>query len=120
MNLILFYIILSFGLMAMSLADTYAESSAELYKTNSYQYGKFEASIKFAPGSGVVSTFFLWKNGSENTDTFWNEVDIEKVAQEEGSYYLELSKAPPMKAVHPGYRYYRMDKDGLFGLYCGK
>jgi hypothetical protein len=57
----------------------HATRSAELYTTNSYQYGRFEASIRFAPGSGVVGAFFLWKDGSEVAGTFWNELDFEKV-----------------------------------------
>lgn len=54
-------------------------SSAELYTTKSYQYGRFEASIRFAAGSGVVGAFFLWKDGSEVAGTYWNELDIEKI-----------------------------------------
>ncbi len=57
----------------------HATHSAELYTTASYQYGRFEASVRFAPGSGVVGAFFLWKDGSEVAGTFWNELDLEKV-----------------------------------------
>ncbi len=56
-----------------------AVSSAELYTTTSYTYGKFEARLQFAAGDGVVGSFFLWKDGSEMADIFWNELDIEKV-----------------------------------------
>ncbi len=56
-----------------------ATKSAELYTTTSYQYGRFEASVRFPAGSGVVGAFFLWKDGSEVEGTFWNELDIEKV-----------------------------------------
>jgi MYXO-CTERM domain-containing protein len=59
--------------------STLAAGSAELYTTQSYQYGRFEARIRFAPGSGVVSSFFLWKDGSEVAGTFWNELDFEKL-----------------------------------------
>ncbi|MBN2192614.1 MAG: family 16 glycosylhydrolase [Polyangiaceae bacterium] len=45
----------------------------------SYQYGRFEASVRFPAGSGVIGAFFLWKDGSEVEGTFWNELDIEKV-----------------------------------------
>ena len=41
-----------------------AVQSAELYRTQSYFYGRFEARVRHAPGEGVVSSFFLWKNGS--------------------------------------------------------
>ncbi len=32
-----------------------------------------------AAGDGVVSSFFLWKDGSEVSGTYWNELDFEKV-----------------------------------------
>ena len=55
-----------------------AVQSAELYRTDPYFYGRFEARLRFAPGEGVVSSFFLWKDGSSST-TSWNELDYEKV-----------------------------------------
>jgi len=54
-------------------------ASAELYTTQSYTYGRFEARVQHAPGDGVVSSFFLWKNGSEVAGAYWNEIDFEKV-----------------------------------------
>lgn len=51
--------------------------SAELYRTQAYFYGRFEARVQFAPGEGVVGSFFLWKDGSSST-TSWNELDFEK------------------------------------------
>ena len=54
-----------------------AYSSAEILTTESYQYGRFEASIEFPDGSGVIGSFFLWKDGSEVEGTFWNELDFE-------------------------------------------
>jgi hypothetical protein len=59
-----------------------AVSSAELYTATSYQYGRFEARARLAAGDGVVSSFFLWKDGSERAGTFWNELDYEKVGAE--------------------------------------
>jgi len=56
-----------------------ATKSAEFYTTTSYAYGRFEASVRFPAGSGVIGAFFLWKDGSEVEGTFWNELDIEKV-----------------------------------------
>ena len=55
-----------------------AVQSAELYGSQAYFYGRFEARIRFAPGEGVVSSFFLWKDGSSST-TSWNELDFEKI-----------------------------------------
>ncbi|HET9956673.1 MAG TPA: family 16 glycosylhydrolase [Polyangiaceae bacterium] len=65
--------------MLSSTAAHAAVSSAELYTSQSYTYGRVEARARFAAGDGVVSSFFLWKNGSEMTGTFWNELDFEKV-----------------------------------------
>lgn len=56
-----------------------AVSSAELYTSKSYGYGRFEARLRFAPNDGVVSAFFLWKDGSEKTGAYWNELDFEKL-----------------------------------------
>jgi beta-glucanase (GH16 family) len=51
---------------------------AELYHTRAYFYGRFEARVRFAPGEGVVSSFFLWKDGSD-TAASWDELDFEKI-----------------------------------------
>jgi endo-1,3-1,4-beta-glycanase ExoK len=56
-----------------------AVKSGELYTEASHPFGRFEASIKFPQGDGVVGAFFLWKAGSEVSGTFWNELDFEKV-----------------------------------------
>ena len=56
-----------------------AVDSAELYTQKSYRYGRFEARVRFAAGDGVVGSFFLWKDGSEKSGTFWNELDFEKL-----------------------------------------
>jgi endo-1,3-1,4-beta-glycanase ExoK len=57
----------------------HAVMSGELYTSASYPYGRVEARLRFAAGDGVISSFFLWKDGSEVTGTFWNELDFEKV-----------------------------------------
>jgi MYXO-CTERM domain-containing protein len=70
------------GSLALALsvaAPARATSSAELYQNASYAYGRFEARIRFAAGEGVISSFFLWKPGSEVAGTFWNELDFEKL-----------------------------------------
>jgi endo-1,3-1,4-beta-glycanase ExoK len=71
----------SLGFLAFTLVPetALAVSSAEFYSSASYGYGRFEARIRFAAGDGVVSSFFMWKNGSEVSGTFWNELDFEKL-----------------------------------------
>jgi MYXO-CTERM domain-containing protein len=56
-----------------------AVTSAEFYQTQAAVYGRYEARIRFAAGDGVVSSFFLWKAGSETAGAFWNELDFEKL-----------------------------------------
>src|SRR5437762_6504495 len=67
---------LLFGLLVPRTAS--AVQGAELYRTQAYFYGRFEARVRHAPGEGVVSSFFLWKDGSSATTT-WNELDFEKI-----------------------------------------
>lgn len=50
---------------------------AEIYSNQSYKYGKMEMRMRMAKGSGILSTFFTYKNGSEATGAFWEEIDIE-------------------------------------------
>src|SRR5438045_796309 len=54
-----------------------ATASAELCLLDAQLYGRFEARIRFAPGSGVVGSFFLWKPGSDAPGAFWDELDFE-------------------------------------------
>lgn len=60
-------------------ASAQTVDSAELYTGASYTYGRFEARVRFAAGPGVIGSFFLWKDGSELAENFWNELDFEKV-----------------------------------------
>lgn len=71
--------LLCFFAAALSSETASAVSSGEFYTAASYGYGRFEARIRFAAGDGVVSSFFLWKDGSEVSGTFWNELDFEKL-----------------------------------------
>lgn len=50
---------------------------AEVYSNQSYKYGKMEMRMQMAKGSGILSTFFTYKNGSEVSGAFWEEIDIE-------------------------------------------
>ena len=56
-----------------------ATASAEFYRSEALGYGRFEARMRLAPGVGIVSSFFLWKDGSEVDGTYWNELDFEKI-----------------------------------------
>jgi hypothetical protein len=63
-----------------------AVTGVELIRNEPFRYGKFEARIQFAPGDGVVSSFFLWKDASELPNVFWNEIDIEKLGADCAGY----------------------------------
>ena len=56
-------------LAASATAKTY--KGAEIYSNESVLYGRFEMRMRVAKGSGVLSTFFTYKNGSEIGNTFW-------------------------------------------------
>lgn len=60
-----------------NLASAKAYKGAEIYSNNSVLYGRFEMRMQVAKGSGILSTFFTYKNGSEVGSTFWEEIDIE-------------------------------------------
>lgn len=69
-------LMISTGLIATSaLAKPY--KAAEIYTNQAYKYGRYEVRMKVAKGSGVLSTFFTYKNGSEIGNTFWEEIDLE-------------------------------------------
>ncbi|MEP7050214.1 MAG: family 16 glycosylhydrolase [Pseudomonadota bacterium] len=97
---------LSFLLVALCPHLCLATGSAELYTSASYGYGRFEARARFAAGDGVVSSFFLWKVGSEQPGMFWNELDFEKLGADchletnaiYGSPSTGHSKQPTIKA----------------------
>lgn len=69
------------ALLAASLFATSLQAkpykAAEIYSKQTYKYGRYEVRMKVAKGSGVLSTFFTYKNGSEIGNTFWEEIDIE-------------------------------------------
>lgn len=50
---------------------------AEIYSTDSTKYGRYVMRMRMAEGSGVLSTFFTYKNGSEVAGAVWEEIDIE-------------------------------------------
>jgi beta-glucanase (GH16 family) len=67
-------LILSF-ITQLSFAKDY--KGAEIYSSQSWLYGKIEVRMKVAKASGILSTFFTYKNGSEISGTKWEEIDIE-------------------------------------------
>ena len=76
---------LCFTLPTAVLAKPY--KGGEIYSQESFLYGKFEMQMQAAPGSGVLSTFFTYKNGSEIGSTFWEEIDIEIFGKGSGNQW---------------------------------
>jgi endo-1,3-1,4-beta-glycanase ExoK len=92
--------ILSFFLLCLPVQLFCAEKellgSAELYTEKSFTYGRFVVRMRMAAADGVISSFFLWKQGSEVVEvdgTTWNEIDIE---------VLGCSPAGFQSAIHSG------------------
>src|ERR1700759_1698575 len=64
--------------------------SAEFETTKQWGFGAFEARIRAAPGPGVISTFFLWRPGSETAPAVpWHEIDFE-MGQESADYQTQI------------------------------
>jgi endo-1,3-1,4-beta-glycanase ExoK len=98
-------------------ASALAMASAELYSTKSYFYGRFDARIQFAQGDGVVSAYFLWKEGSEAANAFWAELDYEKVGADchmqinniYGKPKAQHQQTPTLSGTCTGYHDYRFE-----------
>jgi len=56
-------------------AKTY--KGAEVYSLKSVRHGRMEMRMRMIRGSGLLSTFFTYKNGSEVAGTEWEELDLE-------------------------------------------
>ena len=81
----------------MSIGYSEPYRGGELRTDQSFQYGRFETRMKAAPGSGVVNSFFLYRdywaeglNGSEH----WNEIDIELLGRYDNRCLLYTSPSP--------------------------
>ena len=66
-------------------------SGAELYSKETWMYGKFEARMQMAAGSGTVSSMFLYHNDSYlGGNEPWVEVDIEILGQNPSSFQSNI------------------------------
>lgn len=74
---VLFALATLIGVSITSAATAKPYKAAEIYSKQTYKYGRYEMRMRAAKGSGVLSTFFTYKNGSEQPGTFWEEIDIE-------------------------------------------
>jgi endo-1,3-1,4-beta-glycanase ExoK len=60
-----------------SLAQAKDYQGAEVYSAQQVLYGRMEMRMWMARGSGILSTFFMYKNLSETPGNTWEELDIE-------------------------------------------
>ena len=58
-------------------AEAKAYKGAEVYSLQSVLYGRMEMRMRMIRGSGLLSTFFTYKNGSEMAGMAWEELDVE-------------------------------------------
>jgi len=56
---------------------------AEIYSADTAKYGRYVMRMRMAKGSGLLSTFFTYKNGSEVSGAVWEEIDIEVLGKNE-------------------------------------
>jgi len=84
----LFVTALLVSIVVISNAKNY--KGAEIYSNQSYLYGKFELRMKAAKGSGQLSTFFLYRNSSETSNTLWEEIDIEILGKNTNSFQTNV------------------------------
>ena len=62
-------------------ADAKAYKGAEVYSSSTVLHGRIEIRMRMIRGSGLVSTFFTYKNGSELSGALWEELDIEAMGK---------------------------------------
>ncbi|KYF84637.1 benzene 1,2-dioxygenase, partial [Sorangium cellulosum] len=67
----------SVALAVSSTAVAKPYKGAEVYTPQGYLHGRVEVRMRMARGSGILSTFFTYKDGSEMSGAFWEEIDIE-------------------------------------------
>lgn len=81
--------IFTFIMVSTIMAKDY--SGAELYTNKTYMYGKFEARMMMAAGSGTVSSMFLYHNDSyKGGSEPWVEVDIEILGKKPSSFQSNI------------------------------
>ena len=76
-------------LVASAHAEAKPWKGAELGSQQTFKYGAFEARVRAAEGSGMITAFFLWKYGSEVPGALWQEQDIE-IFGRDGDYQTQL------------------------------
>jgi endo-1,3-1,4-beta-glycanase ExoK len=66
-------------------AEAKVYKGAEVYSLESALHGRMEMRMRMIRGSGLLSTFFTYKNGSELTGATWEELDIEVLGKNDAT-----------------------------------
>lgn len=78
---------------------------AELYSQTPVLYGRVEMRMRMIRGSGMLSTFFMYKDGSEKPGAQWEEIDIEVLGKGEAktwqSNLITGSSKQTSEQLHP-------------------
>ena len=70
-------------LLPMTRAEAKSYKGAEVYTVQTALYGRMEMRMRMIRGSGLISTFFAYKNGSEMSGATWEEIDIEALGKDD-------------------------------------
>lgn len=76
-------------MLIVSFAHAKPWKSAELITYENFKYGAYEARLRAASGSGLITTFFLWRHDSELPDVEWKEMDFE-IFGKNGEYQTQI------------------------------
>ena len=74
-----FMLVISMIIQLNIIAQNKEYKGGELFGKPEYdfKFGKIEVRMMAAKGSGILSTFYLWKANSDQSNVFWEEIDIE-------------------------------------------
>lgn len=90
-----------FGFVLLSLSSPFVVygqkcDGAELFTHENFLYGRFEVSMQSAPGSGIVSSFFLYnKDVGCNSPQEDNEIDVEMTGNSNSIYFTSHHPGNP-------------------------
>jgi endo-1,3-1,4-beta-glycanase ExoK len=85
MNASRFAVLVTVMAAQTGMAEAKAYKGAEVYSLQSVMYGRMEMRMRMIRGSGMLSTFFTYKNGSELAGATWEELDIEVLGKNDAT-----------------------------------
>lgn len=98
----LFPIAIIASLVFAAPAFTKPWKGAEIITRETFKYGAFEARIRGAEGSGMITAFFMWKHDSELAHTEWQEQDFELFGKD-GRFQTQVMTPGNPRTENQGY-----------------